>query len=429
MKFPANFIPPLRRSGGALKSVPLPFRWHRSPVTPPGDRRALETPSLERYVSGVYQSLAVFRLVTFAMGTGLVFLLNPSDQQPIFLGMVIILVGSYNVYSILWRFNPARPRTVAHPISLGVDVLLSYTLILLTGGLDSPFLIYSLSSILTASLLMNLGFAVAMAGILAVAVSGVHVLPGLGISNLPWILSRNYLVLALLYSAVCLLIVNLPFLANLNWQRRVRSESMAWERQRLRRDVHDNVAQTLAFLSLKMKLAEQRVSRGKTPITQRDVSEIGSVVERAYLAVRDYLDGTDVESDEPLGVRLATVAEQWSRDTGLPVRISTTGEEGDLEPQVKFQLLQVTREALANVAKHANPTNVWVEMECSKEDIKIRVRDDGRGFAISGLRGHGIGIMNERTAMAGATLDINSTPGEGTEVVVAYSRGVEQEVS
>ena len=426
MKFPANFI---RVSGGPLKSVSSAFRRNRSQGPPPGDGRAPQAPSLEQYVSGVYQSLAVFRLVTFAMGTGLVFLLNPSEQQPIFLGMVIILVGSYNVYSIVWRFNPARPRTVAHPISLGVDVLLSYTLILLTGGLDSPFLIYSLSSILTASLLMNLGFAVAMAGILAVAVSGVHILPGLGISNLPWILSRNYLVLALLYSAVCLLIVNLPFLANLNWQRRVRSESMAWERQRLRRDVHDNVAQTLAFLSLKMKLAEQRVARGTTPITQRDVSEIGSVVERAYLAVRDYLDGTDVESDEPLGVRLAAVAEQWSRDTGLPVRISTTGEEGDLEPQVKFQLLQVTREALANVAKHANPTNVWVEMECSKEDIKIRVRDDGRGFAISGLRGHGIGIMNERTAMAGATLDINSTPGEGTEVVVAYSRGVEQEVS
>ena len=426
MKLPANFI---RVSGRPLKSLTSAFRWKSSQKTSPTEARGLTAPSLERYVSGVYQSLAVFRLVTFAMGTGLVFLLNPSDQQPIFLGMVIILVGSYNVYSILWRFNPARPRTVAHPISLGVDVLLSYTLILLTGGLDSPFLIYSLSSILTASLLMNLGFAVAMAGILAVAVSGVHVLPGLGISNLPWILSRNYLVLALLYSAVCLLIVNLPFLANLNWQRRVRSESMAWERQRLRRDVHDNVAQTLAFLSLKMKLAEQRVSRGRTPITQRDVAEIGSVVERAYLAVRDYLDGTDVESDEPLGVRLAAVAEQWSRDTGLPVRISTTGEEGDLEPQVKFQLLQVTREALANVAKHANPTNVWVEMECSKEDIKIRVRDDGRGFAISGLRGHGIGIMNERTAMAGATLDINSTPGEGTEVVVAYSRRVEQEVS
>ena len=96
---------------------------------------------------------------------------------------------------------------------------------------------------------MNLGVAVAMAGILAVAVYWVHVLPDLGISNLPRVLSTNCLVLALLYSAVCLLIVDLPLLANLNWQRRVRSESMAWERQRLRRDVHDNVAQTLAFRS------------------------------------------------------------------------------------------------------------------------------------------------------------------------------------
>ena len=131
------------------------------------------------------------------------------------LGLVVTLVGSYSVYSILWHFYPAGPRIVAQLLSLGIDVLLSFTLIVLSGGLDIPFLIYSLSPILTASLLMNLGFAVAIAGILALAVSGVHVLAEMGISNVPWILSRNYLVLSLLYSAVCLLIANLSFLANL----------------------------------------------------------------------------------------------------------------------------------------------------------------------------------------------------------------------
>ncbi len=193
--------------------------------------------------------------------------------------------------------------------------------------------------------------------------------------------------------------------------------------------MHDNVAQTLAFLSLKMKLAEERVARGRTAITQRDVSEIGSVVERAYLAVRDYLDGNDLDDPDPLSGRLMAVTDQWSRDTGMPVNMSTKGEEGVISPQVKFQLLQVTREALANVAKHANSDNVWVDLDCTETEIKIRVRDDGRGFAISGLRGHGIGIMNERTAMAGAFLEINSAPGEGTEVVVAYPREVEQEAS
>ena len=99
-----------------------------------------------------------------------------------------------------------------------------------------------------------------------------------------------------------------------------------------------------------------------------------------------------------------------------------TGIEGDLPPQVKFQLLQVTKEALANVAKHANPRNTWVRMTCESEQIKISVRDDGRGFVTTGLKGHGIGIMGERTAMAGASLEIISAPGEGTEVSVSYFR-------
>ncbi len=257
---------------------------------------------LDRYVNSVFQSLAVFRFVSFGLGAVLLFWLNPSDQRPFVLGTVVMLVGFYNVFRILWRFDPAKPRAMVQWVTLAVDVWLSISLILLSGGLDSPFLIYSLSPILTASLLMNLTGAVMVAGISVVFVSGVHVLARLGVNDLPWILSGNYLVLALLYSAICLLVVDLPFLANLSWQRRVRSESLASERQRLRREVHDSVAQTLAFLSLKMKLAGQRTSRGKSPITERDVAEIGSVIERTYLAVRDYLDGTDEESNDPLKV-------------------------------------------------------------------------------------------------------------------------------
>ena len=392
-------------------------RWDGS-----GDRPQ----TLERYVNSVSQSLAVFRFVTFALGAGLVFALNSSDQQPLVLGPVVLLVGLFNVYRILWRFDPTRHGDLIQRSSLGVDIVLSITLTLMSGGLDSPFLIYSLSPILTASLLMTLRSALAAASTSALSVSGAHVLAGMGISNLPEVLSSNYLVLALLYSAVSSLVVGLPFLANLNWQRRVRSESLNAERRRLRRDVHDNVAQTLAFLSLKMKLAEQRASQGKSPITERDVAEIGSIVERTYLAVRDYLDGTDEQSEEPLGTRLPTIVEQWSHDTGLKVKTTVTGDEGELPTDVKFQLLQVTREALANVAKHAYSQNVWVELQCEPNQILIRIKDDGRGFVASGIKGHGMGIMSERTAMAGASLDINSTPGEGTEVVVAYPRDGQQ---
>ncbi len=377
---------------------------------------------LDRYVSTVSQSLAVFRFLSFALGAGLVFALNSSDQQPLVLGPVVLLVGLFNVYRILWRFDPAQPRLIVQWTSLGVDTALSISLTLISGGLDSPFLIYSLSPMLTASLLMNLRGALAAASISAISVSGAHVLAGLGLVNLPEVLGQNYLVLALLYSAICLLVVGLPFLANLNWQRRVRFESLVVERQRLRREVHDNVAQTLAFLNLKMKLADQRTSQGKSPINEADVAQIGSIVERTYLAVRDYLDGTDEEGDDPLLVRLPAITEQWSQDIGLPAIISFTGDEGELPVQVRFQLIQVAREALANIAKHAYSTNVWVDISCDADQVVIRVRDDGRGFVPTGLKGHGMGIMNERTAMAGASLDISSTPGEGTEVVVTYSR-------
>jgi two-component system nitrate/nitrite sensor histidine kinase NarX len=156
------------------------------------------------------------------------------------------------------------------------------------------------------------------------------------------------------------------------------------------------------------------------------VAEIGSIVERTYLSVRDYLDGAVEENDDLLESRLTAVVEQWRRDTGPRVDLAVKGEEGDLSPQVKFQMLQVAREALANVAKHAYSKHVWVDLECTPQQVKIRVRDDGRGFSASGIRGHGMGIMSERAAMAGAELDINSIPGEGTEVVVAYPRDENQ---
>ena len=344
--------------------VAVALRSEQRPGQPWWDGSEAQPQPLDRYVIGVSQSLAVFRFISFALGAGLVFALNLGDQDPLLLGMVVLLVGVFNVYRILWRFDPVRSSDKVQSASLGLDTALSITLTLISGGLDSPFLIYSLSPILTASLLMNLRTGLAVAGVSALLVSGAHVLEVFGITDLrgisdwPWVLSRNYLVLALLYAAISLLVVGLPFLANLNWQRRLRSESLAAERQRLRREVHDNVAQTLAFLSLKMKLAAQRSSQGKSPITERDVAEIGSIVERTYLAVRDYLDGTDEQGEKSLETSLPVVADQWSKDTGLPVETTVTGDEIELPDHVKFQLLQVTREALANVAKHAYPKNL-----------------------------------------------------------------------
>ena len=219
-----NIKAPTRPWQGASEAVKrLATAVRRGDPQPNQARRdgtGVQSAPLERYVSGVSQSLAVFRFVSFAMGAGLVFALNPSDQTPVDplrLGPVVLLVGTFNVYRILWRFDPARPRNLAQWTSLGVDMLLSISLTVMSGGLNSPFLIYSLSPILTASLLLNLESAMVAASVSAVSMLGIHLLAGLGITSLPGFLERNYLLLlALLYSAVCSLVVSLPFLANLN---------------------------------------------------------------------------------------------------------------------------------------------------------------------------------------------------------------------
>ena len=96
---------------------------------------------------------------------------------------------------------------------------------------------------------------------------------------------------------------------------------------------------------------------------------------------------------------------------------------GRLPTMSKRQLLQIAREALANVAKHADPTEVWLELEYEPGWVTMRIRDNGRGFSASQPRGHGLDIMKERADVIGASLTVESTPGEGTEVVVACPRG------
>lgn len=382
---------------------------------------------IERYVGFAFQTLAVFRFFSYAMGVGLVFVLNPTVEFPVREGVVVGVVGFYNMARVLWRFNPMTHGDIVSWSILGVDVILGVSLVLLTDGLDSPFLIYSLAPILTASLLMDPRSAIIMAAVTSLTITGAYITSNLGLGDYPWVLSGNYLALSVLYIAVCFLIAYLPFLANLNWQRRVRSESMESERRRLRREVHDNIAQTLAFLSLKVKRAEERAASPERAISSRDVVEIGSMVERAYLAVRDYLDESyDMGIGEPLETSLAIAVQQWSRDTGLPVQMGLSEARNRLSPNAKLQLLQIAREALANVAKHAAPSQVFVGIEYTPDTLVLRIRDDGRGFSSSQPLGHGHDIMNERAEVAGATVSVKSEPGEGTEVVVVCPLGPEE---
>ena len=386
---------------------------------PQGQRPPESALTAPDYVRSVLQYLAIFRFVAFALGAGLVF--SPADRNDDNISQVVmvVIVGLYNVVRIASPFNPREPRPLVRYAGAISDAALGLVIVLMTGGLDSGFLIYSLAPIITVSLVMEGSTAFALAVATALSVTGAYLVSGLEYGNYPWILERNYLVFALLYCSGCLLAAALPFIANLNWHRRLRADSIASERLRLRREVHDNIAQTLAFLSMKVKRAQERSLEEKMPFTAKDVSEVAGAVERAYLAVRDYLDGTETAAAETsLRQSLATAIAQWSKETGLFVEFKSSGKEVSLPSNVNRQMVQIAREALANVAKHVNPRHVGVVLDYRPQECVLRIKDDGRGFDSSRGTGHGSSIMRERAHLIGAELTLRSVPGEGTEVAI-----------
>lgn len=156
--------------------------------------RALEEEpgeNVTRYVSAVFQALAVFRFFSYSLGAGLVFFLDLSEQPPVQLAILVSVVGLYNMVRIGIRFTPASHNTAINFLILASDVAMGVTIVILTNGLDSAFLVYSLAPVLTASLLMDQRSAAVAAGVSGLSVSGAYVLSGVGIGEYPWILEAT----------------------------------------------------------------------------------------------------------------------------------------------------------------------------------------------------------------------------------------------
>jgi signal transduction histidine kinase len=108
--------------------------------------------------------------------------------------------------------------------------------------------------------------------------------------------------------------------------------------------------------------------------------------------------------------------------TGVPVSVEADGE-GPLLAEVQVALYRIAQEALNNVAKHAEASQVDIHFEYEEGRATLLVRDDGLGFDVDHiLPGRlGVGIMQERAASIGAELEIESEPGQGTQVTVAWT--------
>ena len=192
------------------------------------------------------------------------------------------------------------------------------------------------------------------------------------------------------------------------------------ERQRLARELHDAVTQTLFAASLTAE-ALPRIWE-KDPDTGRQrLDKLRNLTQGALAEMRTLLlelrPATLIETD--MGDLLHQLAESTTGRVGVQFEVEMSGE-CHLRPENKIALYRIAQEALNNIAKHAEASHVTIGLFCEAEECRLVVGDDGRGFdpLQASHQKMGLGIMHERANAIGAEICIESQVGQGTQVSV-----------
>lgn len=193
------------------------------------------------------------------------------------------------------------------------------------------------------------------------------------------------------------------------------------ERNRLAREIHDGLAQTLGYLKLRTTQLTRWLQAGAAERALQGIDEIRRLLDEAYVDAREAIDGLRAD---PGATQLETWLQQVYQEFEVlsNVRVIPSAvPEVDLPPEVRAQLLRIIQEALGNIRKHANAEHAWIDWELDDHWLQFRIRDDGCGFDpadVPPISRHGLRIMRERAELLGADFQIASGDGQGTEVVV-----------
>ncbi len=212
-------------------------------------------------------------------------------------------------------------------------------------------------------------------------------------------------------------------LAVVNAQRHERSRelSIAEERTRLARDLHDSVTQTLFSLSLSAETAATLAGADDRlgPELGR-LRDLAATAQDELRALVDTLRPTDIGHDG-LAAALRRRTDLLRRVHDVDIRFTAPGVTTRRRGLLDAELFKVASEALSNALQHSGAGHVEVSLESTEAGVRLTVRDDGRGFALpltARTRGRlGLTSMQERVDALGGTLHIHGGPGQGTVVV------------
>ncbi len=327
-----------------------------------------------------------------------------------------VIIAAAAAYTVFKFFIPPSPRSAMQgQLLLFADLVICGLLVWITGGINSPFLLYTLAPVLTASLFHSPYMAMTVGAASSLDVLLAHLAnPFSGLSTGPTEISYF-----LIYLVAVSLSASLPYLVNVNLHQRMQSEFVAEERQRLSREIHDGTVQTLSAINWQAQIIERELKR--RGIEMHEVDKLLRLVEESRIEALESLELLRKYSGAGQMIsHLKNYLHHLKQDAGIDYSINLPAEEPSLPPHIELQLLRICQEAMNNIRKHAEAKNIFFEMTRRDGHLSVSIEDDGKGFDVGryyhgqAARGHGLNVMKERAASAGGSLMVVSVPGKGT---------------
>ena len=202
------------------------------------------------------------------------------------------------------------------------------------------------------------------------------------------------------------------------------------ERERLAREIHDTLAQGLTSIQLLLRAAERALPQ--RPDTAAEHVTLARTAAQDNLAeARRFVHALappDLDDRSP-ATALHRLCATTTAQSGLPVAFDRNGPPAELPAPVEIAILRIEQSALANAVQHARASRVEVTLSYMDDGVALDIVDDGIGFDPAALPapgnagGYGLAAMRARARALGATLSVESAPGEGTAVAVSFSEG------
>lgn len=213
----------------------------------------------------------------------------------------------------------------------------------------------------------------------------------------------------------------------------LRQRAIIEERERIAREIHDGIAQLMAYVNTKASAIRLLIKNRELDGARSQLLQLEEASRESFTDVRTAILGLRTTDTQTAGllVTLKIFITKFSELTGIKVDLDLPDQDAaiSLQPESELQLIRITQEALSNIQKHTSSRHAWVRLRQINHSLELTIGDEGPGFnperPSQGRRPRfGLSTMRERAEAIGGTLVVDSKPGGGTRVTVRIPREV-----